>query len=356
MLIVCPNCATPYEVNTSEIGGGRTTRCVRCKNVWFAEPPADVPALRVPETPEQTAESGARAAAEPASDEAVATFRTALGTESAAPERQLSAEDSAAAEVASPPTAADLPPAEPPLNDATGSSPQEAAPEAPTAPDADTAANEATESPAPAPAELSIPVEVAPPLSLAVDQDGSMPPFTDSTAIDGDRDDIETVAARRRARARANKRHTVPRPRLPIVILALVVACAALLGWRKDMVRQLPQLASFYASIGLPVNLRGLAFTDVKVSSRTHDGVPVLVVEGVIASTVSTPVEVPRLRFALRNAAGAEVYSWTAVPAQSVLKPGKTLPFRSRLAAPPKDGHDVQVRFFTHRDTVAGLH
>jgi hypothetical protein len=27
--------------------------------------------------------------------------------------------------------------------------------------------------------------------------------------------------------------------------------------------------------------------------------------------------------------------------------------FRSRLAAPPAEGHDVQVRFFTRRDTVA---
>ena len=31
------------------------------------------------------------------------------------------------------------------------------------------------------------------------------------------------------------------------------------------------------------------------------------------------------------------------------------MPFRSRLASPPADGHDVQVRFFTRRDAVAGL-
>jgi hypothetical protein len=139
------------------------------------------------------------------------------------------------------------------------------------------------------------------------------------------------------------------------MILALVAVCAALLGWRKDIVRQLPQLASFYASIGLPVNLRGLAFSDVRVASEIHDGVPILVVEGAIVSAASMPVEVPRLRLALRNAAGAEVYAWTAVPAQSILEPGKSFQFRSRLASPPKDGHDVQVRFFTRGDTVAGL-
>jgi hypothetical protein len=55
----------------------------------------------------------------------------------------------------------------------------------------------------------------------------------------------------------------------------------------------------------------------------------------------------------LRNASGAEIYSWTAQPSQPVLEPFDSMPFRSRLAAPPPEGHDVQVRFFTRRDTVA---
>jgi hypothetical protein len=102
------------------------------------------------------------------------------------------------------------------------------------------------------------------------------------------------------------------------------------------------------------VNLRGLIFNDVKISNETHDGVPVLVVEGAIISTVNVPVDLPRIRFALRNAAGAEVYSWTAQPSQPVLEPGEVLPFRSRLASPPADGHDLQVRFFTRRDVAGG--
>ena len=43
------------------------------------------------------------------------------------------------------------------------------------------------------------------------------------------------------------------------------------------------------------------------------------------------------------------------MPSQPVLEPGETLPFRSRLASPPGEGRDVQVRFFTRRDAVAGL-
>ena len=207
------------------------------------------------------------------------------------------------------------------------------------------------EPPAMALAEIPIPVEDAPPLVPLAGDGASVQ--ADAAAVP---EDIESVAIRRTARTQAPQRRDGRRLRMPALILVLVALCAALLGWRKDIVRHVPQLASLYASIGLPVNLRGLAFIDLKVGSETHDGVPVLVVEGVIASTVSTPVEVPRLRFALRNAAGAEVYAWTALPSQSILPPFETLPFRGRLASPPRDAHDVQVRFFTHRDAVAGLH
>ena len=101
------------------------------------------------------------------------------------------------------------------------------------------------------------------------------------------------------------------------------------------------------------MNLRGLAFADLKIGNEIHDGVPVLVIEGVIVSMTSKEVDVPRLRFALRSASGAEVYSWTAPPSQPTLGPFEVLPFRSRLASPPAEGHDVQVRFFTRRDVVA---
>jgi hypothetical protein len=193
-------------------------------------------------------------------------------------------------------------------------------------------------------------VDDAPPL---VPAPGSGLP-AGTVEMDSGPPDIESVAARR-ARAAARRRRGRLRIRLPLAIVALIALCVALLGWRRDIVRYAPQLASFYNAIGLPVNLRGIEFADVKIGNEIHDGVPVLVIEGLIVSTVSIPVEVPRLRFALRSATGAEVYSWTAQPSQPVLEPFETLPFRSRLASPPADGHDLQVRFFTRRDAVAGV-
>ena len=52
--------------------------------------------------------------------------------------------------------------------------------------------------------------------------------------------------------------------------------------WRADVVRLLPQTATFYKMVGLDVNLRGLAFKDIKITNETVDGKPVLVIEGVI--------------------------------------------------------------------------
>jgi len=148
-------------------------------------------------------------------------------------------------------------------------------------------------------------------------------------------------------------------PRKPPVNLA--TACAAmgalvlaLLIWRVDVVRLLPQTAAFYKLAGLDVNLRGLRFKDVRITSETVEGKPVLVIEGVITGEASKPVELPRLRFSVRDAQGAEIYAWNAVLEQPVLKPGEKASFKSRLASPPLEGRNIDVRFFSKRDIAGG--
>jgi hypothetical protein len=148
----------------------------------------------------------------------------------------------------------------------------------------------------------------------------------------------------------------MPRPGIAMMIMIMLAALAALIAWRGAVVRLLPQTATLYAGLGLPVNLRGLTFENLKTVHEFQDGVTVLVVEGTIANPTRNAVEVSRLRFALRNGMGQEIYAWTALPARSPLGPAETLAFRTRLASPPSDGRDVAVRFFTRRDLVAGLH
>ena len=85
------------------------------------------------------------------------------------------------------------------------------------------------------------------------------------------------------------------------------------------------------------MNLRGLAFENIKTSREIQEGVPILVVEGEIVGASRRRSEVPRLRFAVRDGAGGEIYAWTALPTRTVLPPGEPLPFRSRLASPPAE-------------------
>lgn len=131
------------------------------------------------------------------------------------------------------------------------------------------------------------------------------------------------------------------------VVLALVI-------WRAEMVRLMPQTAAFYKLVGLEVNLRGLRFRDVKVTSETVEGTPMLVIEGAITDDSNKPLELPRLRFSIRDAQGAEIYAWNAVLEQSVLNPGEKAVFKSRLASPPPGGRNIDVRFFNKRDLTGG--
>jgi predicted Zn finger-like uncharacterized protein len=158
----------------------------------------------------------------------------------------------------------------------------------------------------------------------------------------------------RRRRAKPSFSFGLPRVGLGTLCAGMAALVVGLLIWRVDVVRLLPQTAGFYRLVGLEVNLRGLVFKDVKVSSETAEGKPVLVIEGVIIGEAKKPVELPRLRFSVRDAQGAEIYAWNALLEQPVLKPGEKAWFKSRLASPPPEGRAIDVRFFSKRDIASG--
>jgi predicted Zn finger-like uncharacterized protein len=141
---------------------------------------------------------------------------------------------------------------------------------------------------------------------------------------------------------------------LPALTVTMAALSIALVVWRGDVVRLLPQTASFYKLVGLEVNLRGLSFKDVKVATETVDGKPVLVIEGSIVSVTKKAVDLPRLRFSVRDAQGTEIYAWNTLLEQTTLKPGERMAFKSRLASPPPEGRNIDIRFFNRRDLAAG--
>ena len=308
MLIVCPTCATSYDVELASLQpNGRQVRCVRCRAIWRAAPSHADKLLAAAEAigPEpQVAEAPVGAFAEepalPSADEPVAD-----GGAWAAPDDRPAAEPAAAEMDAGDPVAA---------------------------------------------------VEVEAPSIAPVDLDDGEPPIDVETA-DQDAEpleDIETYAARHNKRGFGRPSWHWPLSNLQSGILALIITNAILVGWRGDVVRILPQTASFYSMLGLSVNLRGLAFDSVATTTEQHEGVPILVVEGSVVNNTRKIVDVPRLKFVVRNAANEEVYSWTAVAPRATLPPGEAVAFRSRLASPPTDGRDVLVRFVTRHDIIAG--
>jgi predicted Zn finger-like uncharacterized protein len=297
MLIVCPSCTTAYRIELSTLGAaGRSVRCARCRAVWLASVADLAPAaLSLPGGGVSISSDEPDQPSSPAVQHADALV--------AGPE-DVAAAGSSGSSADAPPNAADV-----------------------------------TIADAPSLVPASVP-------------DGGAAPV--NAAATGP--DIETSAARRarQANGTVKRRRSVRLPGLPVVILVLAAALASLLHWREGVVRILPQTASLFSAIGLPVNLRGVSFDAVKTSVESQDGVMVLVVQGMIANLTRKPLDVPRLRFAVRNGAGYEVYAWTALPTQPVLGPGDSAPFRSRLASPPADGQDVIVRFFNRHDVAAG--
>lgn len=141
---------------------------------------------------------------------------------------------------------------------------------------------------------------------------------------------------------------------LPTACVALGAMVFALIAWRAEVVRVMPQTADFFKMAGMGVNLRGLAFEDLKISIETVNNKPVLLIEGALVDVARKAVEIPRLRFIVRDAKGKDIYAWNAVLEQPVLNPGEKAWFKTRLASPPAEGREIAVRFFHKLDLSSG--
>ncbi len=126
----------------------------------------------------------------------------------------------------------------------------------------------------------------------------------------------------------------LPSGGLPTACAAMGALVLALVIWRADVVRLLPQTAAFYRMVGLDVNLRGLMFKDVKITTETVEGKPVLVIEGVIVGDTRKPVELPRLRFSVRDAQAPRstpgMQCWSRRCSSPAKRPGSSPGWRRR--------------------------
>jgi predicted Zn finger-like uncharacterized protein len=354
MLIVCPSCGTSYDVGLASLQpNGRRVRCVRCRAVWHAEASHADKLMAAAEELAPVRRTVAAMAEVMSGDLAAAS--AAFATESLAG----GVIDGAADRAGPIGTAAAAPPADH-FEESEFDGQADHPGHQPDAPEGDFDASDAAEA-SPfldqPPDDAAVEVE-APPLAPMAAEEDRAPIEIDADPVEpaGEpSEDIETYAARRQRPAARQAWHW-PLSHLQSGILVLLILDGILIGWRTDLVRLLPQTASFYSMLGLPVNLRGLSFDGVTTVAEQHEAVPILLVGGTIVNTSGRLVDVPRLKFAVRNAANEEIYSWTAVPPRPSLAPGEAVSFRSRLASPPPDAHDVLVRFITRQDIIGGAH
>ena len=303
MHLCCPCCSTVFRVSPEALGAGREVRCGRCEVVWFATPPRAEAEAESAELPSVTKILEARAA-------------------------KVSARTT---EIVVPPVEFDF--GEEPIIKALAS----------VAP--------AIEAPSIIPDENAI-IVAEPEAEIIVDSEAFIADEEEPAAEES----RETVL-----RSRISRRpHKPKRPSDHLFalsaatgVLALVVFCGFVA--RTTLVRAVPDIAGFYAAVGLGVNLRGLEFRSVRTAQANQDGIPVLVVEGEIANVTSQTMEIPKLRLAVLGKEGRELYAWTSQLPRSTLREGEQIPFKSRLAAPPPEAQQVFVRFITRGDATGSI-
>jgi predicted Zn finger-like uncharacterized protein len=306
MRIKCPNCETSYQLADGALGStGRKVRCASCGTVWHASPaetvePVAAPVPRPPVRPEPSEDEWREAIA--GDDEPAAGAGTAAAPEAEAPEET---DALAAAEVTSA-EAAGLP--VPAGSARTG----------------DEEAGERT---------IDVPPAGFEP-EKRVGRIGSR-----RRAAKGRGKDAVNALSRQLSTPAATG----------LMIVGFVVLLLAGVVGRVQMVRTFPDLATLYAAIGLPVNLRGMDFVDI-VSRREMDGsTPVLVVEGNIQNLTSDMLKLTPIRITLKSTTGRDVYAWNYVlPVASVDASG-SVHFKTRLLAPPEAAVSAEVRFTDQR-------
>ena len=291
MLIVCPNCASEYRLEAAQIGpAGRRVRCSSCQTDWFATPEEAAP----------QAEPEARDAMEEALD---AQWREAALSD---PEvaAALAAHDGLAAAAAS--------------DDALQGAAPDASPEA--AADAADAG--------PSPMDAPVPSDGAEPRKAARSEKGGKGP------------------GRKAGRSLAMPALPVKRPSRAGLAAAIGLVALGLGLWRREAItRHVPALAGPLAMIGLPVNIRGAEFENVASELINDPSGRFLIVQSHIRNVTSRQITVAPIEIVVRDASAKAIYTWAAEPSKLQLQPGESMAFRTRLAQPPQEAHDVQLRF-----------
>ena len=89
----------------------------------------------------------------------------------------------------------------------------------------------------------------------------------------------------------------------------------------------------------------GLSFANVRTKLAKENGEMALMIEGEIWSDSDNAKSLPQIQFTMRDGTESAIFQWMIpAPAATIVK-GGPIPFKARLASPPRDGKDIMIRF-----------
>ncbi len=297
VVIVCPHCATRYQVPAETVGAkGRQVQCAHCGKTWqaFAEkqierlepkpapPPVTVPARAAPPDPDQMFDPKAEAEldAEFEAEQRIAAGLAAGAPPPVAPSEPVRSIEEIKAAIA--PKAQEVPAAKP----------------------------------------------------------------------------VDPQAEKKRKKAFDERQNSLSR-QLPLArvrrilritgLCSLVLMIGAGFSFRTDIVRAFPDLAGTYEALGMTVNVVGLEFRDVKTLLALRRGADVMQVDARIYSVAPGAVDVPPVVVTLLNDENVPLYEWSVAPSVPVLQSGEVVDFSTQVTAPPTGASRVRLTFASGR-------
>ena len=120
---------------------------------------------------------------------------------------------------------------------------------------------------------------------------------------------------------------------------------AALLGWLAvaSHPERIAGHGPLHAWLGRLLPASGLEIAKVEAHRGALDGQTVLFVEGALVNRSAHSIKAPGLVLKLIGADGQTLYTWTGKASGPDAAPGRDLPFRSRLLAPPETFARLEV-------------
>ncbi len=187
--------------------------------------------------------------------------------------------------------------------------------------------------------------------------DGDDPAGFDADPTDAAHDhddalDHHLISRRERDLARRQKKHA---SRLPLArfrrfarmtgLIMLMTLVGMAYQFRIDIVRAFPDLGGLYQTIGLPVNIYGLTFSNAETLRTLKDGDDVTIISAKIRNVVNRTVRIPPILVSILNADDTPIYEWTAHAPVEIVSPGEIIDFQTQLNSAPADAAKVRLVF-----------